>query len=206
MIFGLSLLAYLPHQLQTTVFEESHDLSQKEITPERFAAFLRWLSPDEQSAGDAYERLRFRLVTYFSGRQCLHPEELADETINRLCLKIGEEEIANKTAFAYGFARFVLLEYLRRRRVEVNVDEIDIAAAVADETEPDNGCLAKCLGELPEESRRLVLDYFSETKSAKISLHKRMAERFTGSTTALRMRIVRIKQRLRVCLEECAAA
>jgi DNA-directed RNA polymerase specialized sigma24 family protein len=185
----------------------SHGSAKKEITAESFVAFLRWLNPDPAAAGEVYERLRFRLITYFAGRNCLHPEELADETINRVCLKIDSEVVENKVAYVYGFARNVFREDIRRRREQVSVDEIDLAApeTAADDDDGSHSCLDRCLGELPSESRGLILDYFSEAKRAKIDLHKSMAARFAMSQTALRMRIVRIKQRLRGCLEECLA-
>ena len=67
-----------------------------EVTADKFTAFLTWLSPDEGKAGEEYERLRFRLITFFAGRNCRFPEDLADETINRVVLKIGSEVVENK--------------------------------------------------------------------------------------------------------------
>jgi hypothetical protein len=63
--------------------------------------------------------------------------------------------------------------------------------------------LDKCLAELPPESRDLILEYFSEVKLAKIELHKRISESFRVTQTALRMRVMRIKQKLTVCVREC---
>ncbi|MBX7170006.1 MAG: hypothetical protein K1X72_03540 [Pyrinomonadaceae bacterium] len=180
------------------------DTAKKELTAERFAKFLAWLSPNADKAGEEYERLRFRLITFFAGRNCRFPEELADETINRVCLKIGDASIENKLAFCYGVAKNVFLESLRKEKDFLNVEELQIAVA---EKVPDitNDCLESCLGELSIENRTLILDYFSENKSAKITLREKLSETLSLSKTALRMRVLRIKQTLRICLEKCAA-
>jgi DNA-directed RNA polymerase specialized sigma24 family protein len=176
---------------------------KKEVTREKFANFLAWLSPEGDSAGEEYERLRFRLSTFFSQRRCGFPDELADETINRVILKITEENIENKLAYCYGVARNVYLESLRKERSHLDIDEVTIAAKVPEEPSFSSECLDKCLAELSPESRTLILDYFSEVKLAKIELHRRISESFKMTQTALRMRVMRIKQKLKICVQEC---
>ncbi len=176
---------------------------KKEVTGENFASFLRWLSPQGTDAGEEYERLRFRLCTFFSQRQCRFPDELADETINRVALKINEENIENKLAYCYGVAKNVYRESLRKERKQVDIDEVVVAAQAPAEESFSSECLDKCLAELSPESRSLILDYFSEVKLAKIELHKRISERLEMTQTALRMRVMRIKQKLKICVQEC---
>lgn len=178
---------------------------KKEITGEKFANFLEWLSPDSESAGEEYERLRFRLCTFFSQRRCRFSDELADETINRVIQKIEEEKVDNKLAYCYGVARNVYLESLRKERIHLNVDEVVIAAKAPEERSFSRECLDKCLAELSLESRTLILDYFSEVKQAKIELHRRISEGLEMTQTALRMRVMRIKQKLKICVQECAS-
>jgi DNA-directed RNA polymerase specialized sigma24 family protein len=177
---------------------------KKEITQERFASFLTWLSPDSDHAGEEYERLRFRLCTFFSQRHCRFSEELADETITRVILKISEEQIENKLAYCYGVAKNVYRESLRKERNHLDIDEVTIAAKDAPaEQNFSRECLDKCLGELSPESRNLILDYFSEVKLAKIELHQRLSKSLEMTQTALRMRVMRIKQKLKICVQEC---
>jgi DNA-directed RNA polymerase specialized sigma24 family protein len=176
---------------------------KKEVTRENFASFLEWLNPESDSAGEEYERLRFRLCTFFSQRRCRFPDELVDETINRVILKISEEKIDNKLAYCYGVAKNVFRESLRKERDHLNVDEIQIAAKAPVEQSFSRECLDKCLAELSPESRNLILDYFSEVKLAKIELHRRISEKLETTQTALRMRVMRIKQKLKVCVQEC---
>lgn len=176
---------------------------KKEVTQEKFANFLAWLSPDSDSAGEEYERLRFRLCTFFAQRHCLFSDDLADETINRVILKITEEKIESKLAYCYGVAKNVYRESLRKERTHLDIDEVAIAAKAPEEQSFPRECLDKCLAELPPESRNLILDYFSEVRLAKIELHRRIAESFKMTQTALRMRVLRTKQKLKMCVEEC---
>jgi DNA-directed RNA polymerase specialized sigma24 family protein len=177
--------------------------SKKELTREKFANFLEWLSPDRDRAGEEYERLRFRLCTFFSQRHCSFADELADETLNRVILKSAEEKIENKIAYCYGVARNVFRESLRKERPHLDIDEVTIAARVPDEPSFSRECLDKCLEKLPPDSRNLLLDYFSEAQLAKIKLHRRLSEGLKTSQTALRMRVMRTKQKLKLCVEQC---
>jgi DNA-directed RNA polymerase specialized sigma24 family protein len=178
---------------------------KKELTQEKFANFLAWLNPDSDLAGEEYERLRFRLTTFFSHRNSRFPEELADETINRVSFKFSELIIENKLAFCYGVAKNVFLESLRKEKDFVNIDDVQVVEKKVD-NEFDGRCLDKCLGELSSENRTLVLDYFSENKSAKITLRERLSENLGITQTNLRMKIVRIKKMLKSCLLECASS
>ncbi len=177
--------------------------TKKEVTREKFASFLEWLNPDRDAAGEEYERLRFRLCTFFSQRHCTFGDELADETINRVILKVSDEEIENKIAYCYGVAKNVFRESLRTERTHVDIDDVAIAAKDPEEPSFSNECLEKCLEKLSPESRNLLLDYFSEAKQAKIELHRRISESLAMTQTALRMRIMRAKQKLKICIQEC---
>ena len=177
--------------------------TKKEVTREKFASFLEWLSPDNDSAGEEYERLRFRLCTFFSQRHCTFADELADETINRVILKSSEEKIENKLAYCYGVARNVYRESLRRERPHLDIEDVTIAAKAPEEQTFSGECLDQCLEKLPPESRTLLLDYFSEAKLEKIQLHRRISEGLKTTQTALRMRVWRTKEKLKICVQEC---
>jgi DNA-directed RNA polymerase specialized sigma24 family protein len=177
--------------------------TKKEITREKFAGFLEWLSPDRDRAGEEYERLRFRLCTFFSQRQCSFADELADETINRVILKSSAEKIESKIAYCYGVAKNVYRESLRKERTHLDIDEVSIAAKAPEEPSFSRECLDKCLEKLSPDNRNLLLEYFSEAKLAKIELHRRISEGLETTQTALRMRVMRSKQKLKVCVQEC---
>jgi len=143
------------------------------------------------------------LCTFFSQRQCGFADELADETINRVILKSSEEKIENRIAYCYGVARNVYRESLRKERPHLDIDEVTIAAKVPEEPSFSRECLDRCLEKLSPDNRNLLLDYFSEAKLAKIELHRRISETLQTTQTALRMRVMRTKQKLKVCVQEC---
>lgn len=174
-----------------------------EITLEHISSFLAWLSPDAERAAEEYERLRYKLYTFFTQRRCSYADELADETINRVILKCTEEIIENKLAYFCGVARNVYREHLRKQRVEVDIEDVTLAAAEPEPPDFSRECLDKCLDELSPESRDLILDYFSEKKTAKIQLHRQISASLKTTQTALRMRIMRIKQKLKNCVHDC---
>lgn len=177
--------------------------TKKELTREKFASFLEWLNPDPERAGEEYERLRFRLCTFFSMRQCSLADELADETINRVILKVSEEKIENKIAYCYGVAKNIYREWLRKQRTHLDIDDVTIVAKTPEEPSVSSECLDKCLEELSPQTRNLLLDYFSEAKLAKIQLHRRLSDSIKTTQTALRMRVMRSKQKLKICVQEC---
>jgi DNA-directed RNA polymerase specialized sigma24 family protein len=175
----------------------------REVTQEKFATFLAWLGPEAESAGEEYERLRSRLCLYFSQRRCRFPEELADETINRVILKVGEERIENRMAYCYGVAKNVYRESLRSERRHTEIDEAALAAPPPEEPGLSCECLDRCLAELPAESRNLILEYFSEVKRRKVELHRHMAESLKVTQEAFRMRVCRVKRELETCVRAC---
>lgn len=176
---------------------------KKEVTAEKFANFLNWLAPDAESAGEEYERLRFRLCTFFAQRRCTFADELADETINRVILKVAEEKIENRIAYCYGVAKNVYRESLRKERTHLDIDEVTVAAKAPPEPSFSSDCLDQCLNQLSPDNRKLLLEYFSEAKLAKIQLHQRLSTSLQTTQTALRMRVMRTKQKLKMCVQEC---
>jgi hypothetical protein len=60
------------------------------LTQESFDGLLAWLHPDREQAGEMYESIRCNLIKFFSARGFGNPEELADETIDRVARKVDE--------------------------------------------------------------------------------------------------------------------
>jgi DNA-directed RNA polymerase specialized sigma24 family protein len=174
-----------------------------EVTVESFSSFLAWLSPDGDRAGEEYELLRYKLCTYFGSRRCSVPDELADETINRVILKSGDEVIENKLAYFYGVARNVYREFLRKQPAHLDIDKVVLPSTPPDEPGFSRECLDKCLDELPPQKKELVLQYFTGAKTAKINLRRQISETMEKSKTAVRMEVMRIKSRLKRCVQDC---
>jgi len=81
-----------------------------------FRRFLNWLDQGDDSGGQRYLEIRHRLVQYFDRKNCASPDELADETLQRVARRLSEEgEIrdASPAHYCYIVAKFVFLEYRR---------------------------------------------------------------------------------------------
>lgn len=177
-----------------------------EITVESFSNFLSWLNPDRNRAGEEYERLRDKLLTFFRQRSCSVADELADETINRVILKSAEESIENKLAYFYAVAKNVYRESLRKQPSHLDIDEVVVPSPRPEEPSFSSDCLDKCLDELPPENKKLMLLYYSDDKTAKIKLRRQISETLKTTQTALRVRIMRIRNDLKRCVLNCMNA
>src|ERR1041384_8582247 len=86
------------------------------LTQDAFDDLLNWLDPNRDLAGQKYEDIRRRLIKIFSCRGCAEPEDLADETINRVTSKLPAIEadfVGDPSRYFYGVANKVNLEYGR---------------------------------------------------------------------------------------------
>jgi DNA-directed RNA polymerase specialized sigma24 family protein len=177
-----------------------------ELTHESFVKLLSALDTDPERAGEHYEQLRQKLVSLFKWRGSTTPDELADETLNRLARKIDEGEvIRNLFNYAGGMARPVWLEDLKRQeRAQNAFEEVGVASrdpAPAEVLRAE--CFESCLESLPEENRALILDYYRAEKGTKIELRKQLAAKLGMPLNALRIRAHRIRTQLEKCVAAC---
>ena len=173
-----------------------------DLTQEAFERFLAWLNPNSDKAGQKYEDIRRRLIEIFTCRGCNCPEDLSDETINRVIRKvqeIGDTYVGDPALYFYGVAHNVHLEYLRKK------PSVQPASptAVDPKREKEYECLEKCMEKLSPRSRELVLQYYQEEKHAKIDLRKQLAIRLGIPLNALRIRACRIRMNLQACVFQC---
>jgi DNA-directed RNA polymerase specialized sigma24 family protein len=173
---------------------------------------LSSLHSDVSRAAQQYERLRERLILYFSGRRCPDPEDSADETIDRISRRIdGGEQIRDVTRFAYAVARLVLSESFKRvrRREGVLARLASSAAAPGAESAatpgPDGAmeCIRSCTSRLPPDERDLILHYYDSAGRDQQEQRKQLAARLELSPTALRLRAFRIRRALEACTRDC---
>ena len=78
------------------------------ITSTAFHRFLAWLDAGNDSDGRNYLAMRQRLVAYFDRKNCRSPDELTDETLNRVARRLEEEgaiESETPAKFCYITAR-----------------------------------------------------------------------------------------------------
>ncbi len=187
--------------------------SASEMNHSSFAALLAGLDSDPEQAAQKYVALRQRLAKFFECRGCNSTLDLADEVFNRVARRLSEGEIiraADPAAYFYGVARNVLREYQEsRERRFISLDELTpYETPLTDPTETElqgqqrqrldslMDCLEICLRELPEETRRLLLNYHRYEKRDRINARKEMAERMGITINALKIRVHRIRASL----------
>lgn len=180
-------------------------LEQKDLD-----ALLALFSKDREEAGKAYEDLRKGLVRYFASKGCADSFELADETLTRVATKADAFDSSlnvKPSAFVYGFASRVYLEYSRqpqKRSIEfdptihspqLTIDDPDDSAAL--------DCLDGCLAKYPPEDRAMIVSYYSKEKQEKIALRRQLADEAGCKVEVLHMRIHRMRAALRTCVSRC---
>jgi len=181
-----------------------------------FEKLLGALDPDRERAGEAYERLREKLVTFFDWRGASSPEDLADKTIDRVGRKIEAGEViasADVMRYSYGVAKNILREHWNEKKREVrslrrfpqeSTVERRTGLRVSDEPgEKRLGCLRKCLGSLSPPSRELILRYYEGEGGSKIARRKVLAETLGMPVGVLRTRAFRLRARLEACVRKC---
>jgi DNA-directed RNA polymerase specialized sigma24 family protein len=183
-----------------------------DLSEEAFGRLLAWLDEGTDSGGERYLEIRRRLVLYFDRKNCLSPDELADETLNRVARRLEEERAIITDApahYCYIVARFVLLEALRKGQREESFNERACAGAVHDATEEEKEqqrrveCLDRCAGELELENRELIIGYYRGKGRLKIENRRAMAARLGISMNALSIRASRIRDKLEACVRKC---
>jgi DNA-directed RNA polymerase specialized sigma24 family protein len=188
---------------------------QAQLTPIAFSRLLEWLDDGVDSRGQRYLDIRDRLVSYFDRRNRRFPDDLADETLNRIGRTLetsGSIAVTPPARYCYVIARFVLLEDIRRDRHDVPVDESRLAAPSAGPFAADEvtatrerrlDCLDRCLGTLKPDQRELVIEYYRDVKRARIDRRRELAASLGISMNALGIRACRIRGALETCVDDC---
>jgi RNA polymerase sigma factor (sigma-70 family) len=172
-----------------------------------FDGLLSSLGPDRDIAADQYLRIRRDLARLFQWRGCSTPDEYADEAINRCARKIAEgEEIRDVRTYSIGVARMLAREMGRERANKVVClhEGPEPHAPPEAESEPEirEECLRHCLAQLSPENRDLILNYYRDDKGEKIKIRKELMQRFGISASTLRMRALRIREKLQLSAEQ----
>lgn len=190
------------------------------LTQQAFDRLLACLDQDRSRAAETYENVRRKLITFFECRGCFYAEDMADDTINRVARRLSEgtEIYANDPAsFFFGVARRVLQEHWdAQSKKAVPIDGLLLTKEIVQDPrelkereanllllEQQIECLEKCLEELPPDNRELIIEYYHGEASARISNRKRLAEKLGIQVNALRLRALRIREKLETCFYTC---
>ena len=174
------------------------------ITQEQFDSLLAWLGNNRDSAARKYETIRSGLVRIFVSKGFNDAEDLADETINRVMVRLPDIR-ANYTGepacYFRGVARNVIRESNRRKEIPGGV--VDLRVEPRLEPPEEHDCLAHCLDRLPASKRDLILDYYLYDGHEKVEHHKQMAGRLNITEGAFRSRAYQIRLSLENCMRQC---
>jgi len=182
-----------------------------EITQEDLARLLGWFSSDTEKAGQKYEEIRKGLIKFFYYRGCADSETLADETINRVAIKIGVVEFdgnVKQITYFYSFAAKIYLEDLTERKKIADKSK-QIAEKIENKEKSDKTnnsgsvCLEKCLAKHPPQERRILLKYYSFGKNEKAEMRKEMADEQGITLEYLHTKISRLRKIVGICLRKC---
>lgn len=184
--------------------------------PAAFSSLLQRLRADDPSAEQAYERLRFRLITFLRVRVPVEAdaEALADTALDRLGRRIHEGTVVESVPqYALGIARLLVKEAEARLAQErkrsasyayerASIGDHTVAAGGDDETqETVMRALSSCLQGLSREARDLVLSYYGEQGGApRIAGRHALAQSLGIAPNALRNRALRVRMRLEKCV------
>lgn len=178
------------------------------------------LDPDRDRAGEKYEEIRWKLVKFFQWSSSREAEDLADETFNRIAEKLAseQEEIHDVVAFAWGIAKRIRQETLKKNTKTVSLPDLPDAetflqtgSVIADTEEESVGkksrlkCLRACIRRLSAEERRLLLAYHSP-KGRRADERRRLAQENGITPLALRVRANRLRFKLEECIKKCLAS
>jgi DNA-directed RNA polymerase specialized sigma24 family protein len=187
-----------------------------ELTQHAFDRLLVWFDEGTDSGGQKYLEMRVRLTRYFDRKHCKSPDELADETLNRVARRLMEEGSLSDTTpakYCYTMAKYVFLEHLREEGREhrklselhatVKSSENLVTRAEQAKKEMRLECLDRCTQKLDPAIRELIFQYYSGEQRVKIENRKALAARLGISVNALSIRACRIREKLEDCVREC---
>ena len=178
-----------------------------------FRRLLTWLDAGVDSGGERYVEMRRRLTAYFDRKNCHIPDDLADETLNRIARRLEEEgslDAGPPARYCYIVAKFVFLEHTREtKRVAVHVAaksrtaESSGGGSELDEEENRRKRLSYldgCLERLPSSDRELILEYYGPGDQRTADRRRALAARLGLTTNALAIRACRLRDTLERCV------
>ena len=173
-----------------------------------FQALLRALHADRDQAAQKYEEMRRRLQGFFTWRGARWPDELTDETIDRVGRRLaGGETIRTPEIGRYflGVARNVLREAWQREGAVAAPPALAAppTSAAEDASEARMRCLEKCLGELAPAERAVLLRYYEGEGAARIEARRRLGVEMAVPANTLRIRLHRLRARMEACVRRC---
>jgi DNA-directed RNA polymerase specialized sigma24 family protein len=197
-----------------TSFKKDWELSQ-----DAFDTLLARLDPDRERAAALYEHIRRALITFFECRGSRTADEHADTTINRAARRLiegTEIHTGNPASYFYGVAKNVLreswdaaargtsqLDTEAAEQIAIDPHRLHDELAARRLRERRLECLERCLSGLSGDHQSLINEYYQGETRLKIANRKRLADRLGIPINALRIRVLRLRERLEGCVARC---
>jgi hypothetical protein len=180
---------------------------RQNVSPDVFARFLEFLSPDTEEAGRLYTTLHKKLVGFFSLKGISDPVSAADETIDRAAIKMNAgTPISDVSKYCSGIARNIVKEKFRLMQRESSAFNrfVESLSDPSDQqVERIQYILKPCFDQLTTEEQKLLLDYCQIIRGHARAEHRRhLAVTMNTTVLALRMRVTRLRSILTDCVEK----
>ncbi len=170
-----------------------------------------------------YEQMRRALIIFFAANGCgARADDLPDKVFQVAERKLRDPSFVSDyegdpPPYLWTVARFVLKSERRMQKKEAEVREKsarDIRQALiprrdASETaavqtkERRARCLDRCMENIAETWRSLILEYYQAEGAEKKRIRQEMAHELGISLNALRVRVFKIRRTLRECMTSC---
>jgi len=181
------------------------------LTQDEFDQLLAWLDSDREKAAVKYEMIRVSLIRILAWRGSNNPEDLADETINRVTEKVPllkQTFVGDPAIYFYAVAKRLFREEQRREKMHTALSEGDKLTQLPPNIEETTDeciyhCLGLCLRSTGKENKKLILTYYSGEGQTRIANRKALAQQLGIPLNALRVRMHRIRSSLEMCIENC---
>src|SRR5262249_30258225 len=115
--------------------------------------------------------------------------------------RVIETYVGDPADYFLAVARLVMMEAARRQAQAL--DLMPSAVGSEDVSDKTHSCLERCLDQLSESNRDLILQYYAFEKRGKAARHRELAQSLGLSSNALRIRVYKIRQKLEACVKEC---
>jgi DNA-directed RNA polymerase specialized sigma24 family protein len=170
-------------------------------------------------AGEKLLRCRQKLIRRFAAERCRDPEDLANETLQRVlnALNKNPQRLTTKIeGFISGFATNIIYE--SRRSPIYKEDPLDDISPVHEprtkpldelliacsEQEELRLCLKKCLDELHSSERETLIHYYDTEHGEKLKeVRERMALSLGFTSSQLRKRAFNLRTKLEGAIKTC---
>lgn len=194
-----------------------------ELSAQAFAKLLKSLDPNDEKAGEQYnklkEKLREKLEWLLERYGCSKEKalELADICLDRVANKLLEgAEIESIKAYSLTVARFLIKEQLRdplRNSAEVSEvinfkRELQVSPEQLKAEDYRVQCLEECLQTAitSDDDRRLILKYYDAGENEKNKDNrKKLLQEFNLTAGNLKAKTSRLRDKLEKCINECVA-